>query len=162
TPHDLTSIPESSLWSPLLDRPRHNASSHPALPSNRANTCNTPRSRPLTQHSLHRLPACSIAPPAISRRPPCAQIPIPRAVPPTCPFPRSPPSEVFGRRPQRAWLSRQGAGIRKPSHLRTSRHAILRLADEQGGRLDHESETGPQSGAKVLRSVQDGVCTPRI
>jgi len=47
-------------------------------------------------------------------------------------------------------------------HLRTSHHAILRLAYEQSGRLGHESDTGPQDSAKALRSAQDGACTRRI
>ena len=89
-----------SVCSPVFNRPRYSTSIYQADVSHRATTRSIPGNPALTRHSLHRLPTCCITSPPFTPRARRAQIPIARAALPTCPFPRFPPLEVFGRRPQ--------------------------------------------------------------
>ena len=127
TPHDRVTILQiCSPRSLALDRPRQSALRYPAVRSNRASTYSV-RRQPAPIHTpLRSRTTSAIAPPTISHSARGTQIPITHAAPPTYPFPRFPPLEVCGRRPRCARHHLHGAGIRKPSHRRTS--AVPHLA----------------------------------
>ena len=100
TPHDRVTIPQNgSSRSMPLDRPRQSALRHPAVISNRPGIHRIRPDPPLMREPLHRRPACWSASTPITHLIRGAQIPIAHAAPPTCPLPRFPPLEVFGRRP---------------------------------------------------------------
>ena len=85
------------------------ARSNVQLPPSNSTIVHTVQYKAAIAYDLrHRKPTCWIVSSSIQHITRGTQIPITPAALPTCPFPRFPPLEVFGRRPRRAWPRHHG------------------------------------------------------
>src|SRR5258705_6967811 len=88
-----------SLCSLVLGRQSPRSAEYPVVLSNRTIARTVRRTQPLTQSPHQRRPTSRIVSFSITRSIRGTQIPIARDEPPSSPFPRFPPLEVFRRRP---------------------------------------------------------------